>query len=161
MRIGIISDSHGNTNAIDQAVKVAGEIDFWLHAGDLINDAEYLRMAYDAEVVNVAGNCDWGYHGAEDEELVTAADSKIFLTHGHLYGVKSNPANFLLAVREKGANIGVFGHTHVAFIKKVNGILLINPGSLSYPRDGKGQSFMVLELAEGKEPEIYHYHLQK
>ena len=60
MRIGIISDSHGNTNAIDQAVKVAGEIDFWLHAGDLINDAEYLRMAYDAEVVNVAGNCDWG-----------------------------------------------------------------------------------------------------
>ena len=80
MRIGIISDSHGNTNAIDQAVKVAGEIDFWLHAGDLINDAEYLRMAYDAEVVNVAGNCDWGYHGAEDEELVTAAGSKIFLT---------------------------------------------------------------------------------
>ena len=28
MRIGIISDSHGNTNAIDQAVKAAGEIDF-------------------------------------------------------------------------------------------------------------------------------------
>ena len=55
MRTGIISDSHGNTNAIDQAVKAAGEIDFWLHAGDLINDAEYLRMAYDAEVVNVAG----------------------------------------------------------------------------------------------------------
>ena len=46
-------------------------------------------------------------------------------------------------------------------IKKINGILLINPGSLSYPRDGKGQSFMVLELFEGREPEIYHYHLQQ
>ena len=135
-----------------------------LHASQIAVQEEQVISERDkdnAEVVNVAGNCDWGYHGAEDEELVTAAGSKIFLTHGHLYGVKSNPANFLLAVREKGANIGVFGHTHVAFIKKINGILLINPGSLSYPRDGKGQSFMVLELAEGKEPEIYHYHLQK
>lgn len=160
MRIGIISDTHGNTNAIDQAVKAAGEIDLWLHAGDLIHDAEYLRMAYDANVVNVAGNCDWGSRGAEDEEEVTVEGEKIFLTHGHLYGVKGNVAGFAQEVKDRGASIGVFGHSHVAFIKKINGVLLINPGSLSYPRDGKGQSFMVMELFAGQEPEIYHYHLQ-
>ena len=46
MKIGLISDTHGNTAAIDQAVELAGEIDLWLHAGDMIHDAEYLDMAY-------------------------------------------------------------------------------------------------------------------
>ena len=40
MKIGLISDTHGNTAAIDQAVELAGEIDLWLHAGDMIHDAE-------------------------------------------------------------------------------------------------------------------------
>lgn len=161
MRIGLMSDTHGNTNAIDQAVEMAGKIDLWLHAGDVIMDAEYLRMVYDAKVINVAGNCDGFSPAAEDEELINTGCGKIFLTHGHLYSVKYNPIDFAAACKKEGASIGVFGHSHVALAQKLNGVLLINPGSLSYPRDGKGQSFMVLELAAGREPEIYHYHLQK
>ena len=82
MKIGLISDTHGNTAAIDQAVELAGEIDLWLHAGDMIHDAEYLDMAYDAKVVNVAGNCDWGNRSVPEEEVVEAEGHRIFLSQG-------------------------------------------------------------------------------
>lgn len=160
MKIGLISDTHGNTAVIDQAVELAGEIDLWLHAGDMIHDAEYLDMAYDAKVVNVAGNCDWGNRSVPEEEIVEAEGHRIFLTHGHIYGVKGSPYGMVQAAEENGADIAVFGHSHVAFKEKIDGVLLINPGSLAYPRDGGGQSFMVLELTEGAEPELYHYHLE-
>ena len=58
MRIGVMSDSHGNTMAVDRAIELAGSVDCWLHAGDLIEDAEYLAMVTDKKVINVAGNCD-------------------------------------------------------------------------------------------------------
>ena len=45
MKIGLISDGHGNAAAIDPGVELAGEFDLWLHAGDMIHDAEYLDMA--------------------------------------------------------------------------------------------------------------------
>ena len=160
MRIGVISDTHGNTNVIDQAVEMAGAVDVWLHAGDFIADADYLRTVYEAEVVNVAGNCDGFAQEASEEIVYEAEGCRIFLTHGHLYDVKRNPHRLVIAAREKNASIAVFGHSHVAFINKINDVLLINPGSLAYPRDGKGRSFVVLELDLGREPEIYHYHLQ-
>ena len=102
MKIGLISDTHGNTAAIDQAVELAGEIDLWLHAGDMIHDAEYLDMAYDAKVVNVAGNCDWGNRSVPEEEIVEAEGHRIFLTHGHIYGVKGSPYGMVQAAEENG-----------------------------------------------------------
>ena len=46
MKIGIVSDSHGSTNAIDQmlAHPAAQGVTLWLHAGDITPDAEYLAM---------------------------------------------------------------------------------------------------------------------
>lgn len=159
MRIGVISDTHSNTNAIDRAVEMAGEIDLWLHAGDLIRDAEYLKMIYGVKLINVAGNCDWGNETAPEEEFIVLPQHKIFLTHGHLYGVKRSLKNIIQVGKKNSADIIIFGHTHVACIEKEEGITILNPGSLSYPRDGKGQSFMVVELNDDAEPEIYQYYI--
>lgn len=159
MRIGLISDTHSNIKTIDQAVKLAGEIDLWLHAGDMIQDAEYLKEVYEVPVVNVAGNCDWNNTKVPDIEYVETAGYKIMLTHGHIFGVKRHPHELVKAALEKGADIAVYGHSHESFIQRIHDVLVINPGSLSFPRDGKPQSFMVLELQEGAEPEVFHYHL--
>ena len=76
MRIGIMSDSHGNTMAIDAAVQLAGAVDLWLHAGDCIQDAEYLQLAADTEVALVAGNCDWpGSSAPQDDPAVSRNSS--------------------------------------------------------------------------------------
>ncbi|MCX7781368.1 MAG: metallophosphoesterase family protein, partial [Negativicutes bacterium] len=42
MRIGVISDTHGNATAIRKAVIAAGPVDMWLHAGDFSQDANVL-----------------------------------------------------------------------------------------------------------------------
>ena len=39
MRIGVMSDSHGDTAAVKRAVEFAGNVDIWLHAGDYCSDA--------------------------------------------------------------------------------------------------------------------------
>ncbi len=158
MRIGIISDSHGNSMAIEQAVDMAGAVDCWLHAGDLVEDAEYLALLTQVKVINVAGNCDWPAGNVPDELLVELGNWKIFLAHGHNYGVKRDIKAFRQAAVDRGAQIAVYGHTHVSDITRDGQCLVINPGSVSHPRDGKGQSFMVLELTE-TEAEVKHFYL--
>ena len=39
-----------------------------------------------------------------------------------------------------------FGHTHKPVIEEIDGVLAINPGSLSYPRQhGRKPSYVILE----------------
>ena len=158
MRIGIISDSHGNTMAIDMAVKMAGKVDCWLHAGDLIGDVEYLSMVTEKEIFNVAGNCDWPQMTVPDALLISKAGHRIFLAHGHNYGVKRSSDEIKSTAIAKGADIVVYGHTHVAVIQQEENCLTINPGSISFPRDGEGQSFMVLNINQ-KAVQVEHFHL--
>ena len=92
MKIGIVSDRHGSTNAIDRmlAHPAAQGVTLWLHAGDITPDAEYLAMMTEgrAEVRYVAGNSDWPEPGDRYDDVVEAAGHRIFLTHGHMYGVR-------------------------------------------------------------------------
>ena len=66
MRIGIISDTHRFTKAIDHAIPYLQDCDLIVHAGDNIDDADYIEAVTDIPVVAVKGNCDFysvGLHG--------------------------------------------------------------------------------------------------
>ena len=43
MRIGVVSDTHGDLHALRQVLDQAGEVDLWLHAGDYSQDAPYIE----------------------------------------------------------------------------------------------------------------------
>ena len=43
-----------------------------------------------------------------------------------------------------------FGHTHVAYLDQVDGITLLNPGSLSHARDGRPCSYAILDIDENE-----------
>lgn len=47
---------------------------------------------------------------------------------------------------QNGCDIAIYGHSHKAFIEEINGVLVINPGSLLRSRDGRGISYIVLTL---------------
>lgn len=150
MRIGIISDSHGDHKALAAVAAKAGQVDLWLHAGDCAPDADYLQRITEVEVVRVLGNCDWPNDKLTPAEIIETGSHKIFLTHGHLYGV-----NFGLDALEKEAtqckcDIAVYGHTHIAGQWNNAGVLILNPGSISRPRGGGAASFMVLEEKRGE-----------
>lgn len=153
MYIGLISDTHGNWKSIDNALSIAPKMDMWLHMGDCTPDAEYLQSLVDVPVYGVAGNCDWPTSGTQYERLVEVAEHKIFITHGHNYGVRYTQEYIMEAAESQGADIAVFGHTHV--VEYITGSpLILNPGSAARPRDDQRGSFMIMELNPHIEPKI-------
>ena len=155
MKVGIVSDSHGNTNALDAMLQhpAAVDVEAWLFAGDIAMDAEYLEMVTDLPVIKVAGNNDWPMSRLEDTVIAQLGGHRILLTHGHLYGVGFSTQNLVLAAAEQAADIAIYGHTHVADVS-IGEVTVLNPGSVARPRDASRGSFMVAELVPEQQPAV-------
>lgn len=47
----------------------------------------------------------------------------------------------------RGADVAMFGHTHIPLIEYGDGIVVMNPGSISYPRqEGKRPSYILMDI---------------
>lgn len=129
MKILVFSDSHrsrgGMLNAID-----AHDPDQVIHLGDLQEDAEELSYVYPKlPICMVPGNCD-GWTMQPLKKQITLAGKQILLSHGHLWGVKRSYDAAIADARAAGADILLFGHTHVAFCKQLeDGLWVMNPGA--------------------------------
>ena len=75
---------------------------------------------------------------------------RVLMCHGHLYQVGMGLSHIKQKARDMGANIVLFGHTHVPVNMEENGILFLNPGSLTKPRGGSACSYALLEIENGK-----------
>lgn len=72
---------------------------------------------------------------------------KVFLTHGHLYGVSYTMAKLREEAENCGADVAIFGHTHRPFMEEQNDILLLNPGSVAKPRQtGLKKTYAVINI---------------
>ncbi len=132
MIILVFSDSHGKVDNM-RSLAVNRRPDFILHLGDCLRDAHALRASLsDLPLACVPGNCDVSL---EPAVLVLPCEERVlFVTHGHLHGVKHDTKRLAAAARAAGAHIALFGHTHMPCHEDVGGLLLFNPGSISLPR---------------------------
>jgi uncharacterized protein len=156
MKLGIISDTHRDHYYLNKAIEKLEKVDYIFHLGDNIADAVYLEERLKKKVYKVKGNCDYSYETpAEIFEEIEGI--KIFAAHGHKYYVKYGYDDILQKGVELGADIILYGHTHISSIRYEEGIWIINPGSPSMPRDsfnsiaviniqGKAISPNILEL---------------
>ena len=143
MRALIFSDSHGAVSSMADIIDREENIDLIIHAGDVNNDCTELQRLYpNKSIVFVRGNNDYFDTEVPFERLFDFGGIKIFLTHGHKYGVKTNVFRLFAAAREKGADLCIFGHTHCRFKEESEGIWLFNPGSAR-------SSCGLLEVSEG------------
>src|SRR5699024_7373594 len=129
-----------------------GDIDLILHAGDTTSDAKNIAYETGIECICVRGNNDFFDYINEDCELIDIGEYRILLTHGHKENIYNGYQKLLNKAKNYGANIVIFGHTHVYLNKKYNDILLLNPGSPSLPRDGK-PSFLIMHINDKIEVE--------
>ena len=141
-RIAIISDSHGSIENAYLFRDRIGQVDALYHLGDHADDAPQLAQILNCGYVAVRGNCD-PFSDAPLTETVEWDGTRILLLHGHT--VSGRLPLRLLAQQER-ADFVLFGHSHVPSIETVDGVLLINPGSLSRPRTLNGPSMAVLTL---------------
>ncbi|MGL5054327.1 MAG: YfcE family phosphodiesterase [Fusobacteriaceae bacterium] len=130
MNILVISDSHGELSNIIKVYELE-QPDLILSAGDCLEDIKELSYIYKGlRYESVRGNCDYFTDILEQNKLLEVCEKKIFLTHGHLYGVKSDLRHIEEQGEELGVNIVVFGHTHRPYLNKVNEIFYFNPGAM-------------------------------
>lgn len=146
MKALIISDSHGMRSSLEEVFARAGRVDMIIHLGDVYRDEEFIRQNAKCQVYMIAGNNDYNT-SLKREEIIELGHYKALLTHGHKYYVNYGTD----AIAEEGHTIGMdivmFGHTHIPMIKQENGLFLINPGSLAYPRQAnRKRSFIIMEL---------------
>ncbi len=80
------------------------------------------------------------------EEMLTLDNKKVYVTHGHLYGVKTEVTLLIERAKALGADVAVYGHTHVSTVFRKDGVLFVNPGSLHNPAHRRQASFALLEI---------------
>jgi len=150
VRILVISDTHGDTGNLEYLVRTLGNrLDLLIHLGDGAQDLD--RLPEDAlrgiPCMQVKGNMD------SDPRLPPSRVTQvrrhlIYVSHGHAALASGTPLPMILAAREAGASVCLFGHTHIPQRTRVEGMLVLNPGSLSRPRGGWGPTFALLKVPE-------------
>lgn len=152
MLIGVVSDTHMDKVAIEKISQILKDTDMIIHLGDNVKDVQEIKKYYKNKIISVRGNCD--FRSDAPFELLEEIDgNKILITHGHNYDVKYSELRLMYRAKEVGANIVLFGHTHVSKIQYEEGIWFINPGSPSLPRKG-GKSIALIDI-NGKNVKPY------
>lgn len=128
--IVVLSDSHGNRRGVESLFPVMEESDMIIHLGDTSQDGGFIRSAFPDKTYILNGNCDLMKMG-ENELVLEVEDIKIFACHGHLYSVKSNLYKLAERAKELGCTVALYGHTHSACELEIDGVLTVNPGTMS------------------------------
>lgn len=145
LKILVTSDTHGSLEAILNAIEVE-KPDYILHLGDNFSDAEDIKYITGIETIYVRGNCDYfDLGGAKEEELIEIAGKYIFMTHGHNYGIKNNFKEIYKKAFFLGADVILFGHSHVQVLFEEKDIVFMNPGSPNFPRGGSPRGYGIIE----------------
>lgn len=148
MVIGIISDTHRQPQMIKIAIEKLKDADIIMHLGDNTDDVKEIRDNFNGKVISVKGNCDFNVT-APSELIEIIEGKKFFITHGHKYGVKNDLTRLKYKALEVGADVVLFGHTHIPLMLKEEGIYFFNPGSASLSRKGPNSiGFISIENGE-------------
>lgn len=95
--------------------------------------------AYSEKIIGVRGNCDSRvddlllHFPLEDARLVEAFGHRVWLYHGDDFSaqkISPLPGDYLFS-----------GHTHLYVLNKENGFIRLNPGSISFPKNGNPATF--------------------
>ena len=145
MRVGVVSDTHGYLNpAIARAFQ---EVDLIVHAGDVgkVDVLEKLRRI--APVHAVRGNMDRGGWARKLPltQIVEAGEVLLYLLH--------DLSRLDLEPSAAGLHAVISGHTHRSRVQERNGVLLLNPGSATFPRYDASGSVALLRI-EGTNVEV-------
>ena len=149
MRLLVISDTHGRPALIDRVLRRENEAKEVFFLGDVVRDIEDVMLEYsDRNFHIVRGNCDYFCnYPLFDIADFKAAGACVYFTHGHRHSVKSGTDGMLTAAKGVGANIALYGHTHIANVEYREGVYIINSGSLALPRDGAA-SYAVIDITK-------------
>ena len=151
MRVAVVSDTHGNNTNLSRVMKIEGDIDLLIHLGDVEASLQEIEEIAKCPVQIVAGNTDF-FSCFDREKEIDILGKNILITHGHRYGVTKDTSLLKQEAIFRGADIVMYGHTHRPKFTFDDHLIVINPGSLTRPRqDGGLPSSIMLEMNKTNE----------
>lgn len=97
------------------------------------------------EIFSVCGNCDCAvdqmvlpFPVLAEYSVLDLGKRLVFLTHGHIYN-EEKPLTM------KKGDILLSGHTHVPKCEEKDGLIFMNPGSVSIPKENSFHGYMTIE----------------
>lgn len=148
MKILIVSDTHGHFKTLYKLVLEHDDADYIFHLGDCDKDIQEISILFpNKQIKNVCGNCD-RFSDTKVMQEFTLDGISFFMSHGDAYNVKQDTTLFYNATKQRGATIGLFGHTHKAMHECTDGIHIFNPGSLALPRGQRHPTYGILEIID-------------
>ena len=146
-RLLIISDSHGRNENITEAVRREWPLQGTIHLGDFECSLQTIMQICPGTLDIVAGNCD-PFSKVPREKIIPIGRYTAFLVHGSGgYAVSMDRRRLAAAAAEHGCQIALFGHIHRPVDEVVDGVHVINPGSISNPRQkGYRRSYGIMTV---------------
>lgn len=147
LKILSVSDTHGRNERWEKVIKKELP-DLVLHSGDHCTSENIMNLYANYWV---AGNND--YIGNEIE-IFKIEDLKFILLHGH----QANRSNYEIwknklseFAKPYNPDVLIYGHSHIQDVDEINGIKMINPGSLELPRNKEMQpTYITFEVDQNQ-----------
>ena len=160
MRVLIISDTHRSMSIYRDLVEKWAPLDMVIHCGDVEGSEYLISESAGCKTVIVQGNNDY-FSDLPREMIVKLGKYKALVTHGHAYYVNMGYEHLVREARKRKVDMVIYGHTHRPVITEENGIKVLNPGSLTYPRqEGRKYTYIIMEIDENGEVECTLHHLE-
>lgn len=160
MKYIVLSDIHGSLKTFIELLEIAKKekIKKFVLLGDVLyhgprnplpegyNPKELAAHMNDLklDIVAVRGNCDaevdqmvLDYEILTNDRIVKINDKNMAMSHGHHKNEDDLPIG--------DYDIFAYGHTHLPVLKKENNLIILNPGSLTLPKQNNPKSFAVID----------------
>lgn len=173
MKIGLISDTHAPALGVHPPIEVeralAG-VDLILHAGDIYSAdcLDWLERLAPVIAVEVAPAPVIGDPRVAERRVISLKGYAVGLVHdlairgvdevqpGHLARAFPEPERLHASLHqffEASVDVVVFGHTHYALAERHHGVLFVNPGSPTLPRQTRRLGQVAILDLSGPAPE--------
>ena len=144
MKVIVVSDTHRKNENYFKVLELH-QPDLIIHCGDIEGSEYALEQAASCPVKMVTGNNDF-FSSLPNELELTVEKYRVWVTHGNTYGVSMGIDYLAQEAQSRGFQVVCYGHTHKPSVIIERGIYLVNPGSLSYPRqEGRRPSYCIME----------------
>ncbi len=146
MKILIVSDTHRKHGNLEKVLERERPLDLMIHLGDAEGCQDYIAELAGCPLEIVSGNSDF-FSVLPREKEIEIAGYHILLTHGNYYYVTDGVEDIKKEAKGRGMDIVMFGHTHRPVLDYDKGVIAVNPGSITSPRqEGKQPSYAIMEV---------------
>ena len=155
LRIGLIADTHGVVHP--RVAEAFADVDRIVHAGDVGGPHVLEALRALAPVTYVDGNND----GATGEDVLRFELDGIRVLLTHILPRPGKPAaRVVQSLRERPADLVLFGHSHLPHNERIGGVTYFNPASAGPRRFDYPTAVGLLEK-RGREWSVVHVALDE